>query len=787
LATSALLTAAAAGTTWVSMWSWGRLVAVSGGFLNPLLLLAIVIAGVGVATRWWRWPGGLVLLSQIVVSGMVASLLLCGSPLPYGSAWTELHQTFSDAVTTSKAYAAPVPDGPPPVDPLLIAGGLACLLLVDLFACTLRRAALAGIPLLAVFSVPVSMVGESVTWWIFALGTAGYLLLMFLQESDQVSRWGRPIGVDRETGDPIAFGAGSHTVRATAGLIGGAATALALALPAALPVAGFHVFDVGPGHGGGDDIHVVNPTINLVRDLKRGDDVPLLQVTTTDPDPSYLRILTLARFNDAEWSPGDRDVPADHLADGAMPPPEGVAAQTRRRSDSYEVTALPAFDSRWLPTQPPISRINATGDWRYDDKTMDFLAGDDDLNTAGLSYTMTAVHLDITSQQLAEAGPSTHRVDDIFTDLPDDLPPLVADLAAEVTQDATTPYEKAVALQDWFRNTGGFTYSLDRQEGNGTEALVEFLSPGPGGRVGYCEQFAASMAAMARTLGIPARVAVGFLTPSADGARTWIYSAHDMHAWPELYFEGSGWVRFEPTPAGRATDVPAYTVPRAGDEIEPTKSPSTSVSQSVEARPTAPRDTGDLGAAANDDADAGSGLAWVQPLAVVLGLLLLVGLLLLPRLLRLRRRERRLRSRNPELIWDELRDTAIDLAIPWPEGRSPRVTREVLVDHLGLPVDGGTVDRPAHGPTIAPAAASALDRLVQTLELHRYARSGATVDPLRLRADAEACLDSLTGGAPRGARRRAAWLPRSVVRLGRRQRVVNAPVEARYGMVDRVG
>ena len=787
LATAALIASVAAATSWVSMWSWDPLVEVSGGFLNPLLLLAVVIAAVGVACRWWRWPGALVLLAQTVVSAMVASLLLCGSPLPIGGAWTELHGAFADAVTTSKAYGAPVPDGPPPIDPLLIVGGLACLLLVDLLACTLRRTALAGLPLLAILTIPVTVVGEPVTWWVFALGAAGYLLMMFLQESDHVARWGRPLGVDRETGDPISFGAGRHAVRGTAGLVGGAATALAVLVPAAVPATGLHVFDVGPGNGGGDDIRVQNPVVDLVRDLQQGDDIPLLTVRTNDPDPSYLRILTLTRFSDAEWSPGDRDVPADHLADGQMPPPEGVGVAVDRREYDWDVTVAPQFESSWLPTEPPVSRIDADGDWRYDDRTMDFLAGDDDLTTAGIHYTMTSSDLDITADQLADAAPPGGKVDDLFTEVPDDLPALVSDLAEQVTQDATTPYEQAVALQRWFRDTGGFTYSLDRAPGSGSEALVSFLSAGPGGRTGFCQQFAAAMAAMARTLGIPARIGVGFLEPTADGARTWVYSAHDMHAWPELYFDGVGWVRFEPTPAGRATDVPTYTIPGSGQEIEPTETAPTEQSTSASSRPIRPNDTGVTAAADKDKGSTGGGIAWVPVVGGLAVALLAVAALLGPWLVRRRRREQRLGSGDPELVWAELRDTSVDLGIPWPEGRSPRATRAVLIDHLGLPADGGSLERPAHGAAVAPVAAAALDRLLHTLELHRYARSGTVLDPVRLRADGETCVEALAGGAAHSARRRATWWPRSAVRLTARRRTPAAPVESRYGgVVDSV-
>lgn len=787
LGASVWLTVVAAGTTWVALWSWGALVVAAGRFLNPLLLIAALIGTVGVATRWWRWPSILVVSCQVVLAGMATSMALCGSPLPVGTAWEELRTSLADALATSHAYAAPVPDGPPPVAPLLIVGGVACLLLVDVLACTLRRPALAGLPLLAIFTVPVSVVGDEVAWWVFALAAAGYLTLMFLQERELTTRWGRPLGGERETGDSL--GAGGHTVRGAAGLIGSAATALAIFIPAVIPATGLQVFDFGAGNGNGDDIRVDNPTADLVRDLKRGDDDPLVQVTTNDPNPSYLRILTLTRFSDAEWSPGDRDVPADALANGLLPPPQGVSTQVGREEYAYDVTITSGFDSRWLPTQPPISRIDADGDWRYDRRTMDFLAGDDDLTTAGLHYTMTAVHLDLTARDLADAAPSSTKVDEIFTELPDDLPPIVSTLAAEVTKNAKSPYQEAVALQEWFRETGGFTYSLDRAPGSGTDALVSFLSDGPGGRTGYCEQFAAAMAAMARTLDIPARVAVGFLNPTSEGNRTWTYSAHDMHAWPELYFDGAGWVRFEPTPAGRAADVPGYTVPGSGRSDQPTEEPTDSQSASAPMRSSRPSESSSpADAAGSDDSTADSGVAWAPIAGGLAGVLVLAGALLLPRVLRTRRRERRLASGDPELVWGELRDTAIDLTVPWPLDRSPRATRTVVVDYLGLPVDSASVERPAHGPGVAPAAVASLDRLVHTLELHRYSRSGAVVDPVRLRADGEECVAALVGGALRSARRRAAWWPRSVVGVAGRQRPASRPVEARYGgVVDRVG
>ncbi|GAA4366525.1 DUF3488 and transglutaminase-like domain-containing protein [Nocardioides caricicola] len=782
LAAHALLAGTAAGTTWIAMYAWRGFAETPGGFLNPLLLLAMVVAGIGVATRWWRWPGPAVFATQVVGSALVACLLITGSPLPVGSGWTELQNAVSQAIDSAQGYPAPVPDEVPPIDPVLILCGLACLLLVDLLACTLRRVPLAGLPLLTIYSIPVSLVDASITWWVFAVTAAGFLTMLFLQESDQVSRWGRPLGVDRETGDPIAFGAGAHVVRGTAGTVGGVATALAVLVPALIPTVGLHVVDFGPGNGGGDEITIKNPTTDLVRDFKSGEDQPLIRFTTTDPDPSYLRILALTRFSDVEWSPGDRDVPSDNVANGLMPPPEGVAAEVSRVEVPYDVTVLPEFDSLWLPTQYPASRVQADGDWRYDSETMDFLAVPDDLTTSGLHYTMSGVDLEITAERLADSGPAAGKVSDTFTEVPDDVPPIVRELAVEVTADEKSQFDKAVALQDWFREDGGFEYSLDTAEGSGYDALVTFLTDGPNGRTGYCEQFASAMAVMARLIGIPARVAVGFLNPTPAGSNTWVYSTNDLHAWPELYFDGAGWVRFEPTPAGRAADVPSYT--QQGAVAEPEPEPSAPASSSNVAVPSnRPTESQDTTASSSTDDESLAASYWLPALGVVLAVALVVLALLLPRLLRARRRERRLHDADPEQVWAELRDTAIDLGVAWPTGRSPRVTRDALVHHLGLPITPTTPDRPPHGPEIAPEGVAALDRIVGALERQRYSRPGSE-QRIALRADAETCVASLTGGATRAARRRASWWPRSVVAVrGGSAPVTPTTVEARYGGV----
>jgi hypothetical protein len=113
-----------------------------------------------------------------------------------------------------------------------------------------------------------------------------------------------------------------------------------------------------------------------------------------------------------------------------------------------------------------------------------------------------------------------------------------------VAGQTTSPYAVAVALERWFRVTGGFTYSEQPGTTPGLPPLVGYIADT---RTGYCQHFAGSMALMLRLLGIPARVAAGFV-PGHYHDGVWRVSDHDAHAWVEVWFRGYGWLPFDPTP-----------------------------------------------------------------------------------------------------------------------------------------------------------------------------------------------------------------------------------------------
>jgi transglutaminase-like putative cysteine protease len=150
-----------------------------------------------------------------------------------------------------------------------------------------------------------------------------------------------------------------------------------------------------------------------------------------------------------------------------------------------------------------------------------------------------------------------------WTEVPDEIGPGVGALASQVTANLETNYEKALALEQYFRFSGDFTYSTDVPSEYTTTSVEDWLTDArnPYIRTGYCEQFATSMALMARTLGLPSRVVLGFTPGEPINDTTVVVMDKNAHSWVEIWVPELGWMSFDPTPRS------GYAASTANDDL----------------------------------------------------------------------------------------------------------------------------------------------------------------------------------------------------------------------------
>ncbi|MFJ8886226.1 DUF3488 and DUF4129 domain-containing transglutaminase family protein [Streptomyces sp. NPDC102402] len=745
------------------------LVETSKWVLQAAFLLALQ-SGVGALARRMRLARILTVSLQVLTTLLTLTVAFARDHalfgvLPGPQAVERLAGLLTVGADDVGRYAIPAPetDG---IRLMLIGGVLLIGLAVDVLAVTFRAAAPAGLPLLALYSVAAGLSDGGAGWIWFLLAACGYLLLLLAEGRDRLSRWGRVFGgVSRASGGLSAgLDAAGHAVAPlrTGRRIGVVALGVALAVPAALPAldGGLLGGTGGSGRGsGGGTISAVNPLVSLQNNLNQPENREVMSYRTNSDDPQgfYLRIQALDEFNGGEWRPSTRrlsDVP------DRLPQPTGLASDVAVTEIRTNISASASYQQTYLPLPFPASEVDVQGRWRYEPEGRT-LVGDDGQTTRGARYEVSSLVVEPTAAQLAGSTAPRSEVAREYTRVPRSLPDVVEETAERVTAGSANAYERAVKLQDWFASEGGFRYDTTVTSGTGTAAIERFLKD----REGFCVHFSFTMAAMARTLGIPARVAVGFApgTVQADGSVS--VGLRDAHAWPELYFEGVGWTRFEPTPSRGSTpeytrpDVPSQNpsdpaLPTDGTTAAPTAAPSAS-----ESCPAQMRRQGECGASAAPGAvasgdsgtPAGTAVLWV------LGALVVLTLPLVPMLLRIRVRGRRLGSSGGRTAadaaarvmaaWREITDTAWDHGIAPDESQTPRKAAARVVRLGGL-----------DGPAVA-----AVHRLAGAVEQVLYApEPGTDSAPAEDVRTVRAGLWASTG---RWGRLRATLAPRSAVRV----------------------
>jgi hypothetical protein len=182
--------------------------------------------------------------------------------------------------------------------------------------------------------------------------------------------------------------------------------------------------------------------------------------------------------------------------------------------------------------------------WWRDSSDLAFLTGEAKLYTA-VSRPPAPTIAELQARSTITA-PLPAKVAERYLALPDTVPERVLDLARQVAGDAPTRYDQAQAIEAFLRT---YPYNLDLPDPPDDRDLVDYFLFEL--QEGYCDYYASSMVVMARAVGVPARLASGYVQGTYDhDAERWVVTEEDGHSWVEVYFDGIGWVEFEPT-AGR--------------------------------------------------------------------------------------------------------------------------------------------------------------------------------------------------------------------------------------------
>jgi hypothetical protein len=792
--------ALAALATLLAMWSLAPVVE-GNQWQGACLLVVLVVLASGMLLRLAHLPATLVGLGQLAAGIVALTAYFAGSEavlglIPGPDAVASLQVTIADGMDTVQRYAAPVP-ATRGLSLLLAIGVLLVALLVDVLAVGRRSPAAAGLPLLALYCVPAAVVPEGLSWPYFIVGATGWLLLVAHDAGSTVLRWGRllPRWGSGGTASRESVIEDTSALAATGRRLGVAAMAVAVALPALAPGLSEGLLTRG-GSGGSASarLTVINPVLTLRDSLTPRQNVEVLRLRTDQADVAPLRIVTADKFDGKTWSPSVSEVSRSQRADRGLPTPPGLGAGVSAQTYRMQVKVGDTLDQDFLPLPYPTRRVDIDGRWLYDASSLNVIG--DGETVRGEDYTATYLAVRPTVDQLRSAGQPPLEISSTYTRLPRSLPASVRAMAHAVTEGATTEYDQAMALQQWFRQDGKFTYSTEAPADGGGDAVAEFLVA----RKGFCIQFSSAMAVMARALGIPARIGVGFL-PGRPGPDQWrSVLLTDAHAWPELYFEGTGWVRFEPTPASRSGAAPAWAQPAtssasgdgsgsasgtAGSANAAEQGASDAKTRQLEREEAGPTLSADGAAPLEESAGASVQDTVVVPRRLVVAgagvVAVLLILLLVPVTTAVSRRLRRRRARDRRALvdaaWDELAERVGDLGVTVPVGATPRQLAAQLVGHLPAPRPSpatslGPVGHAGVGNGVADEdeAHRSLDRARQTVELSRYSRAGADasaagVDASSMLADVKTVARTIAAGRSRRDRLTARLLPASGRRL----------------------
>ncbi len=536
----------------------------------------LVGAGLAMAivTLARRWGAGSLLSAELSLAGLVIYLTLVfqvqnslyGLPTP--AAATGLSDLVARAYETSQTDVAPVPVRAGYVVMIVVGMWLAATI-GELATFRWRRPLVATLPCIGLIA-PTLVVGTGIGDPFFiAVFLAALFTYWSLESTHRLRTWGRWVTAwEKDSGaDPPSL------TGALARRMGASCIAATLVAPVFLPTLGEGWFPWKSGEGDGPGSGPGSGEVNLLVDARpraiSQSNASLFEVTSSGT-ARYWRLASLSHFDGRRWTPGDTNFETHYslLPRAARPP-----ARALRMGQDFRLTGL---GGDYLPAAVEPFDVEVTGNDLILTEVESRALRLDGENRADFEYSVVSDVARPTFPELLQAEPPTsfepnpleRAPGEEYYELPE-LAPEVEALADEWTRDYRNPFLKLIALQTRLR--ADFTYSTDVASGASSDYLRDFLLET---KTGFCQQFAAAFAVLARIEGFPARVSVGFLPGEAEyldtGEVRYTVRGTDAHAWPEVYFEDYGWLAFEPTPRALSSP-PTYTtdlpLPGGNDDL----------------------------------------------------------------------------------------------------------------------------------------------------------------------------------------------------------------------------
>lgn len=435
------------------------------------------------------------------------------------------------------------------------------------------------------------------------------------------------------------------------------------------------------------------------------------------PEGTAVRLATMDAFDGVVWNvAGSEQAEGSgtfrRVGDTIDASVEGTDAHIE-----FEVADLPMV---WLPTVGYAQQFSFTGpdaqelaaDLRYNDATGTAVLAEG--APSGAQWSVDVVVPDVPSDSaLQNATAGSARLPE-----PRNVPDAVVMYAAQAAGTASSPILIAQGLESGLADLGWFSHGVAASDypsmsGHGADRITTLLTGDL--MVGDGEQYASAMALMARGMGLPSRVVLGFIPDGKDSGETIAVTGDDIQAWVEIQFAGHGWVSFYPTPDESRTPQADTPQEKAGEEPQ-VRQPPPPLPETVDP----PEDDTEQPQTRESADDPLAADSWGQVLlvgaSVGVPLLILVGPVLVIAFMKRHRRRRRRTAEDPVARvvggWDELLDLARDLRHPAPAVATRRETAvhfaEVFAARSAKRSGGvGETKAPGLGGAVAGLAAGA--------------------------------------------------------------------------------